>query len=115
MAADPKSIRGTQEDARLAERRGRAQAAAAAVAAKALASRGVEAELIGSLTDQRFGRNSDVDILVTACPRSLKYAIESIVEDCLGGLSFDVLYLDELSPARAARYREAKLAIRPVG
>ena len=91
---------------RLVSRRDRAMAGALS-AIEALRLHGVTAELIGSLADERFDKTSDVDLLITECPRRLKYAIESIVEDCLPGFAFDVLYLDELPPARAARYRGA--------
>ena len=87
-------------DRRLADRAERARAGATA-AISALSAKGVTARLVGSLANQDFGQTSDVDLLVTDCPRSLKYAIESIVEDCLPGFSFDVLYLDELSSERA--------------
>jgi predicted nucleotidyltransferase len=104
MVGSPQTRR--LEAKRLADRRARALAGARA-AIEALRQLGVTAELIGSLADQRFDPTSDIDLLVTTCPRRLKYAIESIVEDCLPGFSFDVLYLDELPAARAARYREA--------
>jgi hypothetical protein len=91
---------------RLAERRARALLGARA-AIEALRRMGVRAELIGSLADERFDQTSDVDLLVTECPRRLKYAVESVVEDLLPGFSFDVLYIDELSPERAERYRRA--------
>ena len=94
------------DDKRLADRRARALAGARA-AIGVLRQRGVTAEIVGSLADERFDQTSDVDLLVTDCPRWLKYAIESLVEDCLPGFSFDVLYLDELPPARVARYRKA--------
>ena len=88
----------------LDDRHRHARAGAAAVL-KALAQRGVMAELAGSLSNGRFDSTSDVDFLVTHCPRPLKYAIESVVEDCLPGLPFDVLYPDELSPQRVADIR----------
>jgi predicted nucleotidyltransferase len=104
----------TPNEAGLHARRERAlDGARAAIAV--LAERGVKAELIGSLASPRFDQASDVDLLVTECPRSLKYAIESLVEDCLQGLAFDVLYLDELSSDRAAELEEAARAFRPIG
>jgi hypothetical protein len=54
--------------------------------------------------------HSDIDILVVRCPNELRYRIEGVVEDCLGGFPFDVLYLDEVpSERRAALEREALL------
>jgi predicted nucleotidyltransferase len=76
------------------QREARALAGARAAIA-ALRERGVTALLTGSLADGRFAGASDVDLLITECPRSLKYAIEGIVEDQLAGFTFDVIYLDE--------------------
>jgi predicted nucleotidyltransferase len=65
-------------------------------ATAALAELGVKARIIGSLASGRFRPGSDIDFLIVECPRHLKYAIEGIVEDCLGELPFDVIYLDEV-------------------
>lgn len=73
-------------------------------ACAALAEMGVTARVFGSLADGRFDLNSDVDLLITECPRHLKYAIEGIVEDCLGGIPFDAVYLDEIRPHRVERF-----------
>jgi len=68
----------------------------------ALARQGVAARITGSLATGHFGPGSDVDLLVTDCPPALKYTIESVVEDCLDGMPFDVIYLDEVpAPKRA--------------
>ena len=85
------------------ERRRRAVAGTKAAVA-ALAELGVSALVTGSLARGGFGAYSDVDLLVTACPRELKYAIEGTVEDCLGGMAFDVVYLDELPDWKAKRF-----------
>jgi len=69
--------------------------ACAGAAISALREIGVTALLSGSLADGGFAGSSDIDLLITECPRSLKYAIEGIVEDHLPGFSFDVIYLDE--------------------
>ncbi len=98
-------------DVRLEARRARALSGAQA-AVSALSKLGVKVELVGSLKAGRFGYSSDVDLLVIECPRSLKYAIEALVEDCLPGLSFDVLYLEDMSPRRAALHWEAVGALR---
>jgi predicted nucleotidyltransferase len=74
----------------------------------ALSRMGVSTRVIGSLATGRFGPSSDVDLLVTDCPRHLKYAIEGLVEERLGGLPFDVVYLDEVPPRKRDRIeREA--------
>jgi predicted nucleotidyltransferase len=73
-----------------------------------LAGMGVTARVIGSLAAGRFRLDSDVDFLVVDCPRHLKYGIEGVVEDCLEGLSFDVVYLDEVPAHKLERFtREA--------
>lgn len=77
--------------------------ARARTACEMLAARGVAAQVIGSLASGRFGPASDIDLLVTACPHDLKYAIEGAVEDCLGGFRFDVIYLDEIPPHKVER------------
>lgn len=75
---------------------------AAARALRALGRLGVEARLIGSLARGDHRLHSDIDILIVRCPDELRYRIEGLVEDALGGLPFDVVYLDEVAPARRA-------------
>jgi len=75
---------------------------AAAKALRALGRLGVDARLIGSLARGDHRLHSDVDILILHCPDKLRYRIEGLVEDALGGLPFDVVYLDEVAPARRA-------------
>jgi predicted nucleotidyltransferase len=70
--------------------------ARARAAVEALRERGVVALVTGSLAEGRFREGSDIDLLVTECPRILKYAIEGLVEDCLMGYPFDVIYLQEI-------------------
>ena len=71
-----------------------------------LSSMGVTAKVIGSLATDRFDDHSDIDLLITECPRKLKYRIEGIVEDALSGFKFDVVYLDEIPPHRLHRFTE---------
>lgn len=87
----------------ICERRRRSILGARAAVA-ALGELGVSALVTGSLARGGFGPHSDVDLLVTRCPRSLKYAIEGVVEDSLGGLPFDVIYLDEVPEWRRGRF-----------
>jgi predicted nucleotidyltransferase len=82
---------------------------AAVRALAALAARGVDARLIGSLARGDFMLHSDVDILVVRCPENLRYGIEGLVEDCLEGLPFDVVYLDEVAPERRAALESESL------
>jgi predicted nucleotidyltransferase len=84
-------------------RRARAVACARAAVA-ALREKGVVALITGSLAEGKFRDDSDIDLLVIECPRSLKYAIEGIVEDCLPGYDFDVVYLEEIPTARRAGF-----------
>jgi predicted nucleotidyltransferase len=76
---------------------------------KLLADMGVSIKVIGSLTTSRFNEYSDIDLLVTDCPKSLKYRIEGIVEDGLPGFKFDVVYLDEIPPHRLHRFTEGQI------
>ena len=94
MSASAHTTEVRRSAAKGRQRKTRAVAAAHA-AITALRERGVTALLTGSLADGRFASASDVDLLITDCPRSLKYAIEGIVEDHLAGFTFDVIYLDE--------------------
>ncbi|MDO6963296.1 nucleotidyltransferase domain-containing protein [Rhizobium alvei] len=76
------------------------------IAVRRLAEIGVGAKVMGSLSAGPFGEHSDIDLLITDCPRHLKYRIEGIVEDCLPGFRFDVVYLDEIPPHRRHRFLE---------
>ena len=88
--------------------RRRAQAVAGAQdAARLLGELGVKVVVTGSLARGEFRPYSDVDLVVTACPRHLKYAIEGMVEEALRGLPFDVVYLDELPPRKVAEFMKA--------
>ena len=75
-------------------------------AAAELERRGVEVVVTGSLARGAFGLHSDVDFVVVSCPRSLKYAIEAVVEDELGDIPFDVVYHDEIPERRVRRFME---------
>lgn len=99
---------------RLDDYRSRAVAGAQAATA-ALAELGVRAIVTGSLARGKFNIYSDVDLLVTSCPRRLKYRIESIVEDTLEGMPFDVIYLDELPAWKAARFKEGAVDASELG
>ena len=70
---------------------------------------GVSAKVVGSLVDGRFSDTSDVDFLVSFCPRSLKYAIEGRVEDLMGEIPFDVVYREE-TREKALRSMESHAA-----
>lgn len=110
MSAAPVQ-RTTDNVARLDQRRSLARARAAEVMDR-LDRKGVSVLVTGSLADGDFGLFSDVDFLVTACPRPLKYAIEGLVEDLMGELPFDVIYLDELSSPKATRFLAKAVDVR---
>jgi hypothetical protein len=82
---------------------------AARAATAALDALGVTVLVTGSLARGQFGVHSDIDFLVTRCPRNLKYAIEGVVEDALGGLRFYVIYLDELPAWRTDNLMEGAI------
>lgn len=89
--------------------------ARARAAADAVARIGVATLVTGSLARGEFRLGSDVDFLVTRCPRHLKYAIEGIVEDCLEGLRFDVIYLDEIPDAKRAWFLDGAKRAQDLG
>lgn len=68
-------------------------------------ARGLEVLVTGSLARGDFNQYSDVDFLVTKYPRDWKYRIESVVEDIMLGLPFDLIYEDDLTPSKAALMR----------
>jgi hypothetical protein len=77
--------------------------ARALAACESLSAMGVVAKITGSLATGHFRAGSDVDFLIADYPPSLKYRIEGVVEDCLGGIPFDVIYLDEIPARKLAR------------
>jgi predicted nucleotidyltransferase len=105
---DARMERADHHDLDAVGERRRLAISGARAACETLAGMGVTIRVIGSLATGSFGADSDVDFLVTECPHRLKYAIEGLVEDCLGGLPFDVVYLDEIPAYKLDRFtREA--------
>ncbi len=78
--------------------------AACRVATNALAALGVRTLVTGSLARGQFGPHSDVDFLITTCPRHLKYAIEGIIEDIMDEIPFDTIYVDDIPAVRVERF-----------
>lgn len=72
----------------------------ASAALGAMALRGIEALVFGSLARGEFRPGSDIDFLIVACPKGWKYRIESVVEDILRDIPFDVIYQDETPAAK---------------
>jgi predicted nucleotidyltransferase len=83
----------------------------AAEVLEALKIRGVDAVVAGSLASGEFGAASDVDFLVRSCPRHLKYKIESLVEDIMDEIHFDVVYREELPTRILTRMEDAVLTL----
>lgn len=86
----------------------------ARAAVTAMEAKGLSVLLTGSLARGDFGRYSDVDFLITLCPREWKYRIESVVEDLMLDVPFDVIYEDELGPGKARLMRRDARAIEQV-
>jgi predicted nucleotidyltransferase len=89
----------------LEDYRGRAVMLAQTVTST-LTELGVTVLVTGSLARGCFGPHSDIDFLVTSCPRHLKYSIEGTLEDILGGVRFDIIYLDEIPSWKVPRFTE---------
>lgn len=91
-----------------AEREAKARKCAADALAR-MAAQGIEAKLIGSLSEaseRSFSRYSDVDFLVVHLPsESWRYRVEGIVENVMDGLPFDVVYLDEIPEKERGAWR----------
>ncbi len=84
-------------------------------AAAMLVGLGVDALITGSLARGKFSSASDIDFLVTRCPPGLKYAIEAKIEDILGEIGFDVIYLDELPADKLSRFTDGAIPAAALG
>lgn len=73
----------------------------ARLAVDQMQAKGLVVRLTGSIARGDFRPGSDVDFLVVSCPPQWRYGIEGLVEDVMGLVPFDVIYLDELTPGRA--------------
>jgi len=96
----------------------RRRAAAIAAAKRAvceLEKKAVKALVTGSLADDTFDLHSDIDFLVVEYPREMKYALEGIVEDALGDIPFDVIYLDEVAPRKLRSFTEKARRVEELG
>lgn len=103
----PTRIETLRADQLRARKTAAAQAASRAI--ERLRERGVEATLVGSLKTGGFDMHSDIDILVTKCPRELVYGVETELEDIMNGLPFDVVYLELLPAAQREKWLEHAL------
>lgn len=94
------------------EVRRRLAAARALRVLRSLRQKGVEALVVGSLAEGRFGPASDVDFLVVECPPHLRYRIEAGVEDVMLDIPFDVVYRDEARESFLKRMEATAIAER---
>jgi len=89
--------------------------AAARCAVSQLEQRAVKVLVTGSLADETFDVHSDIDFLVIECPRAMKYALEGIVDDAVGNIPFDVIYLDEVAPRKLRSFTEKARRVEDLG
>jgi predicted nucleotidyltransferase len=107
-----KNLRTLKANIEIRERQARKRAG---LVLQALKERHVDAVIFGSLASRKFDLDSDVDFLVRACPRQLKYRIESLVEDLMEDIPFDVVYRDEVPAPKLSRMEAATLELEEVG
>ena len=98
----PSRIEALRADQLSAKKATATQAALRAL--ERLSARGIEASLVGSLKTGGFGLHSDIDILITKCPKDLVYSVEAEIEDIMNGLPFDLVYLDLLPLEQRERW-----------
>ncbi len=77
--------------------------AACRQATEALSHIGVQALITGSFAREKFAHYSEIDLLITSCPRHLKYAIEGIIADVLDDIPFRTIYLEDMPASRIDR------------
>jgi len=87
----------------------------ASAALGAMAVRGIDALVFGSLARGEFRPGSDIDFLVVVCPKAWKYRIESVVEDILRDIPFDVIYQDETPAAKLSLMLEGAVPAEALG
>ncbi len=57
--------------------------------------------LFGSITDRKkFTENSDIDLAVRGLPEEKRLEIEGRLEDILGNLEYDIIFLEEENEVR---------------
>jgi len=58
---------------------------------------GIEGYVVGSLASGRFMAHSDIDFLVTHCPRDIdRLLLEAEVEQLCGDMPYHLIFLDEI-------------------
>jgi len=65
-----------------------------------------ESFIFGSLLSEDFREHSDIDLAVSGLPRQQIYKVESKIEEILGGVDFDLIYLENAPAYLVKRIRE---------
>ncbi len=65
-----------------------------------------ESFIFGSLISGDFREHSDIDIGVWGLPREHVYKVEAKIEEILGGMSFDLVYMENAPAYLVKRIRE---------
>ncbi len=65
-----------------------------------------ESFIFGSLLSGDFREHSDIDLAVWGLPREHIYKVESKIEEIVGGMRFDLVYLENAPAYLEKRIRE---------
>ena len=65
-----------------------------------------ESFIFGSLLSGDFREHSDIDLAVSGLPREHIYKVESKIEEIVGGMHFDLVYLENAPAYLVKRIRE---------
>lgn len=65
-----------------------------------------ESFIFGSLLSGTFREHSDIDLAVSGLPREHIYKVESKIEEIVGGMHFDLVYLEDAPGYLVKRIRE---------
>jgi predicted nucleotidyltransferase len=65
-----------------------------------------ESFIFGSLLSEDFREHSDIDLAVSGLPREHIYKVESKIEEILGGMHFDLVYLEDAPAYLVTRIKE---------
>ena len=65
-----------------------------------------ESFIFGSLLSGDFREHSDIDLAVSDLPREHIYKVESKIEEIVGGMNFDLVYLENAPAYLVKRIRE---------
>jgi predicted nucleotidyltransferase len=62
--------------------------------------------IFGSLLSGDFREHSDIDLAVSGLPREHIYKVESKIEEIVGGMHFDLVYLENAPAYLVKRIKE---------